>query len=120
MTTEQTLDGSRYGTLTRQYGDLWDYRTREEHKILGWNEMRNDSLTLEERLDGAIKILWSWFSRSVLAAMSDEHPDLPEYAAMLLSQEHSKETFPEPVRAALIGWYGQRPGIPEGKSYWRP
>lgn len=107
-------------TLKEQYGELFGYRDREVVKRDGWDLVKNKDLPIAERVKGAEMILWSWFSRSVLAAMSNKHPDFPAYAAMILNQEHSRGSFPEPILTTLIERYGQQPGIPEGKSYWQP
>jgi hypothetical protein len=110
----------KVAALKEKYGDLWGYRARETSKGEGWDLVRDESLPLNERVKGAEQVLWAWFSRSVLANMSAKHPKFPEYAAMILNQQYSRKTFPEAVRAALVGRYGQRPGIREGKSYWQP
>lgn len=110
----------KVATLKEKYGELFLHNDREAAKAEGWNEVHDDSLPLDKRVDGAIKVLWSWFSRSVLSAMTPEHPEFQEYASMILNQEHTKKSLPEPVLTVLTEQYGQQPGIPEGRSYWKP
>lgn len=109
--------------LKNEYPDfLKAQHDREQAKREGWATVHNDGLALEARVEGGKKVLFSWFCRSMFLSLNliYEHPNFESYAAMLLNQPHTQGLFPEAVLNALVKVFGQAPGIPNGRSNYRP
>lgn len=61
-----------------------------------------------------------YFSRSLRGCQYDlNHVSFDDYAAMLLNQDCFKKRFSRSYQQ-LKKRYGQKPGIPEGKTYYKP
>lgn len=89
--------------------------TREEmgiakskaYDILGSNQYSED-----EKYSAAIKLIESYFSRSLYAnQLKHSHPPFNKYVAMLVNNEEWKEPFSEPIYQKLVAAYGKLPGL---------
>lgn len=111
-------------TAKKYFGDEYVIRPREREKkkSTAWNVINNSSsYSLDDVKDAVIDLYACWFSRSLSANdYSLNHPEFDEYVSMLLFQSHQKEIIfkkvPIEVQNALVKKYGQKPGIPNGKT----
>lgn len=112
-----------FTTAKKYFGDnLIRLRDAEGLKEAAWKIINNaKAYDFDDIRDAVIDLYSCWFSRSVSASGFDlNHPTFDEYAAMLLFQPHQQEIvfkkLPDRVKEDLINEYGQKEGIPDGKT----
>lgn len=75
------------------------------------------SYTLEKKIDATIKLMETYFSRSVWSNDYNlMHPTFDEYVAMLLNQKQWENSVDKEIYNALVYRYGKKSGLQEGKT----
>lgn len=99
-----------------KFGFCWPYNVRESIKHKNDAIQKDNSKSITERCDAAIKMLKSYFSRSLQGSEYDlSHISFQEYIPYFLHSQ--KHRFEPEVRNALISQYGEKEGM-EG-TYWQ-
>ena len=110
---------AKWAAASSKFGFCWPYALREALKNNGRIVLRDDSATLQERLDGAVDVLKSYFCRSLEANNYNlQHVDFETFSAMLLNQESIRDMFPADVCDKLIEKFGQKKGIENGTYFY--
>jgi len=75
--------------------------------------------TIKDQIDATIKLLATYFSRSVWSNNYNlMHPTFAEYIPMLLNQNHWKNSIDKDIYNTLVYQYGTSPGLTEGKTIY--
>lgn len=102
-----------------KFGFYIPYQDRERYK----NEIAqalDENPSLSEQIELYELEMKVYFSRSVdQSAFNFSHVDFPEFASMLLHQQHFKERYGE-AHPALCAKYPPKPGISESKTHYIP
>lgn len=106
---------SKAEAIAARYGFYWPYRYRKQETSMAQMILENEKSTGQARYNAALKLLKAYFSRSVQSYPGTNHPDFPQYAAMLLNNPALE--LPEDTRAQLVAEYGTLPGIEHGTYY---
>ena len=98
---------------------LIDYSNAERIKEKCRTILKSNEFSIDEKYKAAIEYFRCYFSRSVISSLySPRHVSFSEFVAMLLNQKSGPaHTAPPEVFKALVKHFGQKEGIPDGKSY---
>ena len=94
-----------------RYGFFWNAYTREAIKSQGRSTVQDQSTSLEERYVAQMNVFKALFSRSVQFYGVKDHPDFPDYVAMLLNQDHQEELLHKDLYDLFVKKYGKKKGI---------
>lgn len=110
---------TRWERATKRHGTIYCLTSENERiKAENRNIVSDPSSTLEEKYQAELKVMRCLFSRSLIASnFDDRHVDYSTYVAMLLRQEHVKETLGEELYNKMVSEFGVKAGIPSGTYY---
>lgn len=123
---EHTERHKKYLAACEHFGDLYPYDVREKIKqrtspiihAKMWNT--GCEFSLPEKRNAALEQFRAYFSRSVESSQySLSHPPFEKYVAMLLNQKFWSEGIDLDIAQLLIEEFGQLPGIPERRTYYK-
>lgn len=113
------LRHGKWEAAVKKFGFCWPSDYREMRKADARNKIDAGDLSDAEYIDAQEDVFRALFSRSLEASGYNlHHVDFQTYIAMLLHQNHWKNSINIVVYDKMVEKYGSKPGIEESQTYY--